>query len=78
MMIHYYFSGASEGLGAIGKRGRNPGGWGGGGEGCGTLLTHASAPRSLSAQHPMLLSISSGNNSGPTALFCACSINSIL
>jgi hypothetical protein len=58
------------------KKSRGVGG--GGGEGCGTLLTHASAPRSLSAQHPMLLSISSGNNSGPTALFCACSINSIL
>ena len=29
MMIHYYFSGAIEGLGAIGKRRRNPGGWGG-------------------------------------------------
>jgi hypothetical protein len=41
-------------------------------------LTHAMAPRSLSAQHPMLLSISSGNVSGPTALFWACSISSIL
>lgn len=29
MMIHYYFFGEIEGLGAIGKRRRNPGGWGG-------------------------------------------------
>ena len=41
-------------------------------------VPHAIPPRSLNAQQPILLKISLGNVSGPTALFCACSINSIL
>lgn len=41
-------------------------------------VPHAMPPRSRSAQHPILLNISFGSSSGPTADFCACSISSIL